>query len=124
MSARHILFDDGREIFADVVMPFFGLLPAADFMMGSGVDFERGLLVGTNLQTTDHNIWAAGDVCQIWSPEENQYRFYYGWQNVKKMGEIAARNMTGDDIYWETATDHKMYIDENRQIVSPYWEHD
>ncbi len=124
MSARHILFDDGCEIFADVVMPFFGLLPAADFMMGSGVDFERGLLVGTNLRTTDPSIWAAGDVCQIWSPEENQYRFYYGWQNVKKMGEIAARNMTGDDIHWETATDHKMYIDENRQIVSPYWEHD
>jgi NAD(P)H-nitrite reductase large subunit len=124
MSARHILLDDGREIFADVVMPFFGLLPAADFMMGSGVDFERGLLVSTNLRTTDPNIWAAGDVCQIWSPEENQYRFYYGWLNVKKMGEIAARNMTGDDIHWETATDHKMYIDENRQIVSPYWEHD
>ena len=124
MSARHILFDDGRELFADVVMPFLGLLPAADFMMGSGVDFERGLLVSTNLRTTDQNIWAAGDVCQIWSPEENQYRFYYGWKNVKKMGEIAARNMTGDDIHWETATDQKMFIDKNRQLISPYWEHD
>ncbi|MCP3867075.1 MAG: FAD-dependent oxidoreductase [Gammaproteobacteria bacterium] len=124
MSARHVIFDDGREIFADVVMPFLGLLPAADFMMGSGVDFERGLLVSTNLRTTDQNIWAAGDVCQIWSSQENQYRFYYGWKNVKKMGEIAARNMTGDDILWETATDHKMYLDENKQIISPYWEHD
>ncbi|MCP4283377.1 MAG: FAD-dependent oxidoreductase [Gammaproteobacteria bacterium] len=124
MSARHILFDDGREIFADVVMPFLGLSPAADFMMGSGVDFERGLLVSTNLQTTDPNIWAAGDVCQIWSPEEKQYRFYYGWKNVKKMGEIAARNMTGDDIRWETATDQKLFLDDNKQIVSPYWEHD
>lgn len=124
MSARHIQFDNGREIFADVVMPFLGLLPAADFMMGSGVDFERGLLVSTNLRTTDQNIWAAGDVCQIWSPEENQYRFYYGWKNVKKMGEIAAKNMTGEDIHWETATDQKLFIDNNRQLISPYWEHD
>ncbi len=124
MSARRILFEDGREIFADVVMPFFGLLPEADFMMESGVDFERGLLVDTNLRTTDSSIWAAGDVCQIWSAEENRYRFYYGWKNVKKMGEIAACNMTGDDVAWETVTDEQLVIDDQGHIDSPFWDYD
>lgn len=124
MSARRVVFDDGREVFSDVVMPFFGLIPAADFMMGSGVDFERGLLVNTNLRTTDENIWAAGDVCQVWSADENQYRFYYGWKNVKKMGEITARNMTGDSAVWETASDEQLFIDDKGHTVSPYWRHD
>ena len=117
MSARHIQFGqtDAKDI-RRCGDAFQGLLPAADFMMGSRVDFERGLLVSTNLRTTDQNIWAAGDVCQIWSPEEDQYRFYYGWKNVKKMGEIAAKNMTGEDIHRETATDQKLFIDKNWQL--------
>ena len=80
--------------------------------------------MNTNLRTTDENIWAAGDVCQIWSAEENQYRFYYGWKNVKKMGEITARNMTGDDVVWKTTSDEQLFIDEKGHVVSPYWQHD
>jgi NAD(P)H-nitrite reductase large subunit len=124
MSARRVLFADGREIFADVVMPFYGLVPAADFMVGSGVDMERGLLVKPDLRTTDASIWAAGDVCQIWSGEENRYRFYYGWKNIKRMGEIAGRNMTGDDAAIETFSDDALYIDKKGRIGTPYWEYD
>ena len=124
MSARRVLFADGRELFADVVMPFYGLAPAADFMVRSGVDMERGLLVQPDLRTTDHNIWAAGDVCQIWSGEENRYRFYYGWKNIKRMGEIAGRNMTGDDVTIDTFSDETLHIDDNGRIETPYWEYD
>ena len=91
-----MILADGRTIEGDVVMPFFGLMPSLEFMVGSGVDIERGLLVNPELKTTDAHIWAAGDVCQIWSADENAYRFYYGWKNVKAMGELAARNMTGE----------------------------
>ncbi len=124
MSARRVLFSDGREIFADVVMPFYGLVPAADFMMGSGVDIERGLLVKQNLRTTDSSIWAAGDVCQIWSDADKQYRFYYGWKNVKRMGGIAARNMTGDDMTVETISDEMLSVNDKGQFETPYWEYD
>ncbi|MGF1640103.1 MAG: NAD(P)/FAD-dependent oxidoreductase [Rhodospirillales bacterium] len=123
MSARRVLFADGREIFADVVMPFYGLSPAADFMVGSGVDMERGLLVKPDLRTTDASIWAAGDVCQIWSKEEKRYRFYYGWRNIRRMGEIAGRNMTGDDAAIETFPDEPLCIDDNGRIDTPYWEY-
>ena len=96
------MFADGRELAGDVVMPFYGLIPSLEFMVGSGVDIERGLLVNPELRTTDPHIWAAGDVCQIWSAEDNAYRFYYGWKNVKAMGELAARNMTGAEEPFQT----------------------
>ncbi|MDH5749179.1 MAG: FAD-dependent oxidoreductase [Rhodospirillales bacterium] len=124
MSARKIKLGDGREIFADIVMSFYGLTPSVEFMLGSGVDIERGLLVNTHLQTTDKSIWAAGDVCQIWSSEENRYRFYYGWKNVKMMGEIAAKNMTGEDITIKTIPDENIFLNKKNEIDSPYWEYE
>jgi NAD(P)H-nitrite reductase large subunit len=121
---RRVSFDAGRDIKADAVLPFCGLSPGIDYMVGAGVDIERGLLVNPELKTTDPNIWAAGDVCQIWSPEENRYRFYYGWKNVKLMGRIAAFNMTGGNEVIETFKDEKLTVTPAGEISSPYWEYD
>lgn len=123
LPARRVVFEDGSETHGDVVLPFYGLVPTVEFMLGSGVDIERGLLVSPALRTTDENIWAAGDVCQIWSEEDKAYRFYYGWNNVRRMGEIAARNVTGEDAPFEGAEGERLRIDKNGRIVSSFWEH-
>ncbi len=124
MPARRLVFEDGGELYGDVVMAFYGLVPTLEFMLGSGVDIERGLLVNPQLRTANEHIWAVGDVCQIWSPEENRYRFYYGWKNVKMMGRIAALNMTGGHEAVETFQENKIYIDDQGEIDSPFWEYD
>jgi len=121
---RRLVFEEGSELFGDVVMPFFGLVPSVEFMLGSGVDIERGLLVDPNLHTTDDRIWAAGDVCQIWSAEDNAYRFYYGWNNVRAMGEVAARNMSGEDEPFIGNTAEALCIDGKGHVDSPLWQHD
>ncbi len=121
---RRLVFADGSDLEGDVVMAFCGLVPSLGFMHGAGVDIERGLLVNPELRTTNERIWAAGDVCQIWSEEEKGYRFYYGWKNVKMMGEVAARNMTGDHVQVDTFKDEKLVIDAEGRIDSPYWRYD
>jgi NAD(P)H-nitrite reductase large subunit len=122
-SARHVVLEDGVELTADIVLPFYGLVPMVEFMLRSGVDIERGLLVDPRLRTTDDNIWAAGDVCQIWSDEEKAYRFFYGWSNVRAMGEVAARNVTGAEEEFHGIQDDRLRIDDKGYIRSPYWEH-
>ncbi len=122
--ARRVVLDDGSDVTADVVMPFYGLSPSVDFMSHAGIDIERGILVNTQLQTTRDDIWAAGDVCQIWSPEHNAYRFYYGYKNVKMMGDVAARNMTGDETTFTTAVDEILQLQPDGTIYSPFWEYD
>ncbi len=122
--ARRVVLADGRRLDGDVVMPFYGLSPTLDFVSGSGVDIERGVLVNPELHTTDEHIWAAGDVCQIWCAEENTYRFYYGWKNVKAMGEIAARNMTGANDSFHTFLDESLIVDDAGEIHSSFWEYD
>jgi NAD(P)H-nitrite reductase large subunit len=123
LAARRVLFRDGSEIHGDIVMPFFGVAPALDFMLGSGVDIERGLLVQPNLRTTNDAIYAAGDVCQIWSDADKRYRFYYGWKNVRAMGELAAHNVTGADEPWVPTQDEGLQLTADGRIHSPFWEY-
>jgi NAD(P)H-nitrite reductase large subunit len=120
---RRVVLSDDRVIAGDVVMPFFGLMPSLEFMVGSGVDIERGLLVSPTLKTTDAHIWAAGDVCQIWSAEDNAYRFYYGWKNVKAMGERAARNMTGGEEPFRTFVEETLTVNEQGRLHSSFWDY-
>ncbi len=122
--ARQVFFEDGSEIRGDVVMPFFGLVPTVDFLATSGIDMERGILVNPQLQTARDNIWAAGDVCQIWSATSNAYRFYYGYRNVKMMGEVAAYNMTGEQSPFESTVDEALEVTSKGLLHSPFWEYD
>jgi NAD(P)H-nitrite reductase large subunit len=123
-SPRRVVLADDREIEGHVVMPFFGLMPSLEFMVGSGVDIERGLLVSPELRTTDAHIWAAGDVCQIWSADENAYRFYYGWKNVKAMGDLAAHNMTGSEQPFRTFVEETLTVNEEGRLHSSFWDYD
>jgi NAD(P)H-nitrite reductase large subunit len=119
---RRVTLTNGRKIDGDVVMPFYGLVPAVEFMVGSGVDIERGLLVSPELNTTDNRVWAAGDVCQIWSEEDKAYRFYYGRRNVDAMGEVAARNMSGEHMAFKSTVDETLSLDKKGQIQTEFWE--
>ena len=123
MPARRLVFNDRSECYGDVVMPFYGIQPSLDFMLGSGVDIERGLLVSPTLRTTNENIYAAGDVCQIWTDQVHHYCFYHGWKNVRAMGELAARNITGANESWASIQDESLRLTADGRIESPFWEY-
>lgn len=123
LSPRKVMFRDGSSIHGDIVMPFLGITPSLEFMLGSGADIERGLLVSPELRTTNDSIWAAGDVCQIWTAEEKRYAFYHGWKNVRAMGELAARNVTGANESWVPIQDETLSLTPDGNIQSPFWEY-
>ncbi len=54
----------GDELEADLLLVAAGVAPVTDFLAGSGVDTERGVLVDEHMRTNVANIWAAGDVAQ------------------------------------------------------------
>jgi phenylglyoxylate dehydrogenase epsilon subunit len=56
--------DDGTELEADLVLVATGVAPVTDFLAGSGIATERGVLVDEHMRTNIANIWAAGDVAQ------------------------------------------------------------
>ena len=52
------------NIDADLLLVATGVAPVTDFLAGSGVETERGVLVDEHMRTNVANIWAAGDVAQ------------------------------------------------------------
>lgn len=55
---------DGSELEADLLLVATGVAPVTDYLEGSGVQTERGVLVDEHMRTNIANIWAAGDVAQ------------------------------------------------------------
>jgi NAD(P)H-nitrite reductase large subunit len=120
--ARRVIFEDDTAIAGDVVLPFYGSMPVVDFMLGAGADMERGILVDPKLKSSNESIWAAGDVCQIWSDELKEYRFCHGWRNVRLMGELAARNMTGGTEEFDVTADFAIGVGADGRVQSDFWE--
>jgi len=56
--------DDGSALDADLLLVATGVAPATDFLRGSGIDTDRGVLVDDWMHTSAANAWAAGDVAQ------------------------------------------------------------
>jgi NAD(P)H-nitrite reductase large subunit len=122
-GARCVTFEDGAEVCGDVVMSFCGLSSSIEFMLKADVDIERGLLVTPELQTSNPTIWAAGDICQIWHDAEKAYKFCHGWQNVRLMGELAARNMLGAHEPFDAIGEDEIGVGADGQITSTFWTH-
>lgn len=95
-EAREVTLRSGRRVRCDVVGAFFGLVPDVDFLIGSGIDQERGILVDEHLRTSIEGVWAAGDCAQVYNPELRNWWVSVGWGNAERLGEVAARNVLGD----------------------------
>ena len=87
--------ESGKAYNIDLLCNFMGLKPNIDFVKGSGINLERGILVDANLRTNFEDIYACGDCAQIFSKELKDYWISIGWNNAELQGEVAALNVLG-----------------------------
>jgi len=90
-----VTLDTGKTIPADLVVVAAGVTPNIDFLEGSGIETDQGILVDESLQTSAPDVYAAGDVAQ--GPN-----FFGGEKTVHAIqptaadhARVAATNMTG-----------------------------
>ncbi len=90
---KSVLLKSGKEIPADLAIITIGMRPNIEFLKDSGVIMDKGIIVNEFLQTNISNIFAAGDVAQIYDPLYDSFILHPTWGNAKKQGKIAALNM-------------------------------
>jgi NADPH-dependent 2,4-dienoyl-CoA reductase/sulfur reductase-like enzyme len=105
---------------AGAVGAFFGLVPDVDFLIGSGLDIERGILVDEYLQTPFANVYAAGDCAQVYHPELHDYWVSIGYRNAKNLGEIAALNLLGARVEAKAAPESIFRV-EGIDVNTSWW---
>ena len=89
--------DGAASITADLVVCATGVAPNVDFLEGSGVEVDAGVLVDERLRTNVEGIYAAGDVAQGPSFPTGAREVHAIQPTASEHGRIAARNMAGHD---------------------------
>jgi len=90
----------GVEIAADGVVAGLGIHPNTALAELAGLKVDNGIVVDELLRTSDHDIYAAGDVANFYSAALDKRMRVEHEDNANVMGEMAGRNMAGQsDIY-------------------------
>jgi NADPH-dependent 2,4-dienoyl-CoA reductase/sulfur reductase-like enzyme len=85
----------GKVIRCDMVGIGIGVRPQISLAQQAGLKTDRGILVDEYLQTSHPDIFAAGDVAQIYDPQSGRSLSDNLWYPGRKAGRTAAFNMTG-----------------------------
>jgi NADPH-dependent 2,4-dienoyl-CoA reductase/sulfur reductase-like enzyme len=85
----------GKQLEFDVIVAGIGIVPNIQLAETAGLKVGNGIEVNELLQTSDDNIYAAGDVAEFFAPVLGKRKRLEHEDNAKKMGRQAGRNMAG-----------------------------
>lgn len=86
---------DGTRIEGDLVIVGVGAEPRTRLAEEAGLDIGNGIVVDEYLETSAPGIFAAGDVAAAWHPRLQARLRVEHWDNARRQGRTAARNMLG-----------------------------
>jgi NADPH-dependent 2,4-dienoyl-CoA reductase/sulfur reductase-like enzyme len=85
----------GKKITADMTLAAIGLNLHVEMAKQAGLKIENGIAVNTYLQTSDPDIYAAGDVAFFPSPSLGKSIRVEHWNNAQSQGKHVGENMAG-----------------------------
>ena len=88
---------DGTHVASDVVVVGIGVRPAIDWLRGSGLTLDDGVVCDDTLWTGVPGVWAAGD-CARWhhrlfDPHDDAVMRVEHWTNAAEQGAAAGGNV-------------------------------
>ena len=100
-SGYKLTFDGGGSLEAGLVVCATGVAPYLDFLDGSGIETDHGILVDGHLETNVAGIYAAGDVAQGPDFSTGKQEVHAIQPTASAHGRIAALNMAGQATDYE-----------------------
>lgn len=97
---NYILTTKNKKIIeADAVVLGIGIKPNIDFLKDANLNMDdnEGIRVNKYLITNNPSIYAAGDVSSFYYSQISKYIRFEHEDNALSMGEIAGKNMAGND---------------------------
>jgi NAD(P)H-nitrite reductase large subunit len=94
-KVRAVKTKNGEVIPCGLVAVGIGVKPRIELAQAAGLQVDRGILVNEYLQTSDPDIYAAGDASQAMDPLTGTALVDTLWMPARKQGWTAALNMAG-----------------------------
>ncbi len=101
--AEAVQMRSGRQLSADLLVAATGLKPNIEFLAGSGIETDWGVLVDNRLRTNFHHIYAAGDVAEAFDRISGQRYIFPNYPNAVAQGRTVGYNLLGWDSVYQGA---------------------
>ena len=93
--AEQVITDKGNAINCDFVVIGVGITPDTALAESAGLDVDKGILSDQYCQTSNSDIFAAGDVANWFHPGLGRRLRVEHWDNALNQGAAAAKSMLG-----------------------------
>ncbi len=93
---RKVTLSDGTELDADIVIVGIGSHPATEWLEGSGLEIDNGVVCDEGGRTSAPNVWAIGDVASWRDDVGGQVRVEH-WSNVADQARVLVPTMLGQE---------------------------
>jgi NAD(P)H-nitrite reductase large subunit len=90
-----VKLSNGEVLEVDLVISATGVKPNLDFLEGTGLELDQGLLVDDHMQTNIKDVYAAGDVAQVRDFSTGEKTVNMIQPAAADDARIAAQNMMG-----------------------------
>ena len=96
LTAHAVHLADGRVLPADSIIAGIGAAPDVALAAEAGLTIENGIACNEHMQTSDPDIYAAGDCASYINPKHNNRRMRLeAWRSAQEQAATAASNMLG-----------------------------
>ncbi|WP_372479430.1 NAD(P)/FAD-dependent oxidoreductase [Halomicrobium sp. HM KBTZ05] len=87
---------DGNRYDGDFAGVAIGLDFNTEFLAGSGIETDDGIVVDEYMQTNVEDVYAAGDITQFYDTILDERAQNGAWGSAKEQGSVAGANMVAD----------------------------
>jgi NAD(P)H-nitrite reductase large subunit len=94
-SGVQVSLSDGGKLPAALVITATGVKSNLEMLQGSGIKVDQGIIVNNHMQTSNSDIYAAGDVAQGMDFSTGNYEVQAIQPTATDHGRIAGMNMAG-----------------------------
>jgi NADPH-dependent 2,4-dienoyl-CoA reductase/sulfur reductase-like enzyme len=95
---------NGRRVDADLAVMGIGVEPVTDFLEGSRIDVDNGIVVNERFETNVPDVYAVGDVANFIDPLFARRRRIEHWSNANYQGRQVGKVLAGADARFDTVS--------------------
>jgi NADPH-dependent 2,4-dienoyl-CoA reductase/sulfur reductase-like enzyme len=92
---------NGRDVEAGLAIVGVGVTPATEFLEGSGIALDDGVIVDERFRTSADGVFAVGDVARFHDPVFGHQRRIEHWSNANYQGTQLGRLLAGEDAPYD-----------------------
>ncbi|GGS54636.1 oxidoreductase [Planobispora rosea] len=92
---------DGSSVEADVVVTGVGVRPSVDWLAGSGIELDNGIVTDEHLRTSMPGVVAVGDCAAWWSRRYGRRLRVEHWDTALGAPDVAVATLLGDEAVYD-----------------------